>query len=153
MKNTSALLAIAAFSTLLVATTGWAQSPAGSVGQNPPTTPPVPVASPSASPAPGRSPKGPDTDERLRVRGPLKSQARKLYPNRIEPMESPMSSASPGKTQSTARENASPSPIIRKRPEHLPGRSRSPTSRPGGSPVAISPTPAASASASPSSTP
>jgi hypothetical protein len=153
MKNTSALLAIAAFSTLSVAITGRAQSPAGSVGQNPPSTSPVPVASPSASPAPAQSPKGPDTDERLRVGGPLKSQARKLYPNRIEPMESPMSSASPGKTQSTAGENASPNPIIRKRPEHLPRRSRSPAPQGGGSPVAISPAPAASATASPSNTP
>ena len=153
MKNTSALLAIAAFSTLSVAVTAQAQSPAGSVGQNPPSTSPVPVASPSASPTPAQSPKGSDTDERLRVGGPLKSQARKYYPNRIEPMESPMSSASPGKTPSTAGENASPNPIIRKRPEHLLRRSRSPAAQAGGSRVTVSPAPAASAAASPSTTP
>jgi hypothetical protein len=67
-------------------------------------------------------------------------------------MESPISSVSPGKTQSTAGENASPNPIIRKRPEHLPRRSRSPAAQGGGSGAVASPVPVASRAA-PSATP
>jgi hypothetical protein len=148
MRNFSALLAIASCSILPVASVQ-AQSPAGSVARSPAKPSPTPVASPTVSPVPTPSPAA-GSDDRPRVGGPLKSQAQKLYPRRIEPMESPSaqpgSSASPAKPNGGTADTASPSTKIRPRPQGIRRRvlSPPPTSQAGEMSPAASPAPTAS---------
>ena len=77
-----------------------AMSLAGDQSPKPEPTPtPAPTVTPT--PRPGTSPQSSSTDDRPRVGAPLKSQARKFNPSRVEPMPpgtEPASTAAPGES-------------------------------------------------------
>jgi hypothetical protein len=124
---------------------------------NAPASSPGPSASPGSSAHPSATattasasptPSSTAAEERMRVGGPLKSQARKFNPSHVEPMPSP------GAQTGASPTDAASAPPVRPRPEGL-RRRTPPQASPGVSAASTSPsvTPSPAATTSPTGSP